>query len=201
MTEKENNAVLFGNESGVAPGYMCFDPVGNEDAAAVFQTAPGGGWLTQENWFGAYLDESNPDAYGPYWYFPNSLNNAAQRFTNDLYDNEFYVNVVDDSDDNPNDGLGNLKLGARIFDHHDNDWLPFSNWRLEYYGTDSKYASEVNDYNEKASIEGVTANSEIVSVEFFSIDGKKLAAPQKGLNILKVKTADGKVIVRKIVKK
>ena len=111
------------------------------------------------------------------------------------------MNVVDDSDDDPTDGLGTLKLGARIFNHHDYDWLPFSNWQLEYYGTESAHASEANDYNEWASIEGVTANSEIVSVEFFSIDGKKLAAPQQGLNILKVKTADGKVIVRKIVKK
>ena len=201
VTEKENNAVLFGNESGIAPGYMCFDPAGSEDLAAIFTSAPGFGWLNFENWFGEFVEEFNTDTYGQYWWFPNSLNNAAQRFSNDLYDNEFYVNVVDDSDDDPTDGFGSLTLGARIFNHHDQDWLPFSNWRLEYYGAESAHASEANDYNEKASIEGVTANAEIVSVEFFSIDGKKLAAPQQGLNIMKAKTADGKVIVRKIVKK
>ena len=191
----EDAAVFFGNESGVAPMTIIYEPDG--DDTSIFQTATG----SEGDWQKIKQDVLDPTKYGLTWFFPSGLTAAAERFSTGLYDNYFYAQVVDDSDDDPADGLGNLELGLRTYWHHEGDWIPFTNWRLEYYGTKSAHAKEVNNYGATNSVDRVKSNAEVISTEYFSIDGRKQNSLQRGLNIVKVKTADGKTIIRKVLKK
>ena len=182
----EDAAVFFGNESGVAPMTIIYEPDG--DDTSIFQTATG--------------------SEGDWQNFPSGLTAAAARFDWGLYDNYFYVQVVDESDDDSTDGLGNLEIGLRTYNHHEGDWVAFTGWRLEYYGTESVHAQEVNNIANEVnnniatySIDSINSNAEVISTEYFSIDGKKQSSLQRGLNIVKVKTSDGKTIIRKVIKK
>ena len=159
--------VLYGNESGVVPVTIIYEPEG--DDISIFQTANG----SEGNWQKITQDVLDPAKYGLTWYFPSGLTAAASRFDIGLYDNYFYAQVVDESDDNPDDGLGNLELGLRTYWHHNGDWIPFTNWRLEYYGTESAHAQEVNNYGATNSVDRVKSNAEVISTEYFSIDGRK----------------------------
>ena len=187
--------VFYGNESGVEPRTIIYQPEG--DDIALFQSASG----SESEWYQVSQIVLDPSKYGVTWYMPVGLTGAAERFSKGMYDNYFYAQVVDDSDDDPEDGFGTLELGLRTFWHHEGDWFPFTNWRLEYYGEDSKHAKEVNDFGATNSVERVNGKAEVISTEYFSIDGSKRSSLQCGLNIVKVKTADGKTVVRKVLKK
>lgn len=44
-------------------------------------------------------------------------------------------------------------------------------------------------------------STEVVSSEYFTVDGRQSSTPQKGLNIIRQRTKDGKIVVRKVINK
>lgn len=72
-------------------------------------------------------------------------------------------------------------------------WLKVDNFHLTYESLDVPVGAEAN--GENTAIE--TINNQKVSVEFYSINGARLAAPQKGINIVKMSNgAVSKVLVK-----
>lgn len=110
---------------------------------------------------------------------PNDMVSAGKWFDNGHYKNEVTVNVRG----------GKLTVGVRKVENTGDDWLILDNWTLEYMGTGAGI---------KNVVEG---NANVVATEFYSIDGMKLGAPKKGLNIIKTTTADGKSQSRVVVVK
>ena len=49
-----------------------------------------------------------------------------------------------------------------------------------------------------SGVESIAANARIVSVEYYSLDGRRLAQPQPGINIVKTVLEGGRSTVRKI---
>ena len=72
------------------------------------------------------------------------------------------------------------------------DWTAISNFRLTYYGTNSKHSASIG-IGKPSTVTGV-------KVEIFTIDGMRIGSPVKGLNIIRT-TIDGKTTIRKVVVK
>lgn len=66
-----------------------------------------------------------------------------------------------------------------------------------YNGGGERRESNISWYSVTSGINGVTTNTAAATKSYFSLDGKRLAAPQKGINI--VKMSDG--TVRKVIVK
>lgn len=111
------------------------------------------------------------------FFFPNSMRGAAARFAND---GGAYLNSVEIM----LDGSTDLTIGLRKSVTIDADWCLFDNFRLYYLGTETPVAI-------------LSATSSATAREYYSIDGRKLAAPQRGVNILRM--SDG--TVRKVLVK
>ena len=88
---------------------------------------------------------------------------------------------------------GKLRIGACNKTGQVNDWVPFSNWTLEYLGTQSSHEGTTG-------LNTVNA-AQIISQEVYTIDGRRANKLAKGLNIVKATTADGKTIVKKVMVK
>lgn len=115
------------------------------------------------------------------FFYPNDRATARNRFDNMIYENELFTNVGAD---------GILKIGVRNTNKAKEDWTAMSNFRLTYYGANSSHASATG-------ISGIGADTDR-KVEIFTIDGVRVNAPVKGLNIIKT-TIGGKTTVRKVV--
>ena len=63
----------------------------------------------------------------------------------------------------------------------------------EYYPTYNKVATSVGAK--------VLNNSSVESIEYYTLDGKRISSPLKGISVRKIKYSDGTVDVDKVVKK
>jgi len=112
-------------------------------------------------------------------YIPNTMLAADGWFNQlDKYHNTVYVNVGADK---------TLRLGAKFVGEStlSMDWSLFDNWTLTYFGKDSKH-NPVTGINDVQTVETITVKG------IFNLAGQKLAAPQKGINIINGK----KVLVK-----
>lgn len=161
----------------------------NSDSAALMniivldegtQVAEGdaGNWST-------YVDSVSVAGSQTTYYYPNQRVAARSRFDAGYYDNELYT-YVDES--------GTLRIG--FFNHTAviNDWTVTSDWKLYYLGTNSSHASTTG-------IQSVSGKTDIVSQKIYTVDGREINRLAKGLNIVRQKTSDGKIFVKKVMVK
>jgi hypothetical protein len=70
-------------------------------------------------------------------------------------------------------------------------WFKLDNFQLFYESEDIP-----------TSIKGVGENvARLNATEFYSLDGRRLNAPQRGVNIIKTQAADGSVKTKKVIGK
>jgi hypothetical protein len=50
-----------------------------------------------------------------------------------------------------------------------------------------------------SSIQGVAVNSQVIAVEYYTLDGRRLAAPQHGLNLRIERMANGQTVTTKVL--
>ena len=74
---------------------------------------------------------------------------------------------------------GNVEIGIRKLAAIGNDWVIMDDWQLFYLGKEAPTA--IDEVAESAAVEG--------AVEYYTVNGVQISAPQKGVNI--VKYADG----------
>ena len=63
-------------------------------------------------------------------------------------------------------------------------WFKLDNFRLVY------------DSTERLAVEGITLNSDAATTSFYTIDGRRLQAPQRGLNIMRTAGRTVKIMVK-----
>lgn len=115
-------------------------------------------------------------------YVPNDMVSATAYFADlNAYKNEIIVKVTD----------GNLKIGMLKNMKLDNDWVIMDNWTLTYYGENSVKEPTVD-------IDGISEDVEPATVEIFNMNGIKMDKLAKGVNIIRMTSADGKVTVKKV---
>lgn len=183
-------AVLYANDDAVFLANPYLVPEGDNNQE-IMKDNNGG-----DTGFLEMVDETDPDDPISY-YYPNTRHAFASRLGVDWYDvydkvdpeGKWYENVVvtyvDDS--------GVLKLGWKCDNCKVNAWAPATNFRIIYYGPD-------DPRKENTGIREITA-TQPVERTIFSADGRRMNGLNKGLNIIKTKTADGKTVIRKVVVK
>lgn len=138
-----------------------------------------GSW-TEGAWI-EYVDsvtEGSSD-FATSYYLPDNRLALYQLVQLGYYDNELYCDVAED---------GKLTIGACNQNATGLDWTPFSNWRLFYLGTESAHKGTGIDVTEKTGINRIDA--------IYSIDGRRLNALQKGMNIVVVNGKARKIMVK-----
>lgn len=117
---------------------------------------------------------------------PNTMVSAHTWFADyNAYNNSVIVKVEG----------GKLTIGIRKDAHINNEWVILDTWTLQYLGTQTP-----------TGIRGITVdnNGSIgapVSTEIFNLSGARVNSLQKGVNIVRVKDAQGKTSVKKIIVK
>jgi hypothetical protein len=139
--------------------------------------------------------------YGVYWivdndtlgYTPNDMVSATKYFALDTlnyskpYSNSVFVKV--------NKGE-TLRLG--IFTNDVNTWAIMDDFRLICYGANStKAASGATQYSTGIEQKAVEA-AEVIKTEYFSLNGVRTAAPQRGITIVRQTLSNGTVVVKKV---
>lgn len=152
--------------------YIVTDEWNDEVSGQFIET---GTW-TEGAWV-EYVDsvtEGSTD-FATSYYLPDNRLALYQLVQLGYYDNALYCNVGED---------GKLTIGACNQNATGLDWTPFSNWRIYYLGTD------VNgiEVTEKTGINHIDA--------IYSIDGRRLNALQKGMNIVVVNGKARKIMVK-----
>jgi|GEM_PF-449233 len=140
-------------------------------------------------------DINNPITY----YYPNNRQACSYRFSHQVHldddeatetDEPWYLNEVYFYVD----ATGEARIGYCNHNAPANGWSPASNWKLYYYGKDTD--------PEKQSATGINElGTDVVVKEVYNIDGVRTNKLNKGVNIVKAQTADGKQIVKKVVVK
>ncbi len=170
-------AVIYANWDSIAPSYWCskYDPNSYS-------------WIT-----GAYSDmvyaelDANGDTIegtAMTYHFANNRQAAEYQFQMNYYPAQTFYTYVGA------DGL--LRLGFKNTAHKVQDWFVVSNWELYYHGKDSQYG-------EATGIRDLETNDNISFNEVYTVDGRRVNGLQKGLNIVRGKTADGKIVTKKVV--
>ncbi len=119
----------------------------------------------------------------------NTMATAGDVFADGFYkDNVVTVKVGED---------GYLRFGLKKDELVANDWTIFDNWKISFYGADSE--KQVSGDAQTEGIADVNM-AEPVRIEFFTLDGRKAGAMQKGIVIMKQTLGNGAVVVRKIRK-
>ncbi len=116
-------------------------------------------------------------------YIPNNMEAASKYFAKGLYENKVTTELTG--------AKNNLKIGLKCTDAPDYYWTIFDDFHLYSFGNESGITG----------IDGVQSEADVVRTEYFSLGGTQLAAPQKGVNILRTTYSDGKVEVRKVMVK
>ena len=70
---------------------------------------------------------------------------------------------------------GNVEVGIRKLATIGGDWVIMDDWQLFYLGKEAPTA--IDEVAEGAAIEG--------AVEYYTVNGVQISAPQKGFNIVK----------------
>ncbi|MBR5062028.1 MAG: hypothetical protein IKX24_07790 [Prevotella sp.] len=179
VPEFDPRAKLFANGDSVDLARWIFIPE-NEDDKYILQGADGDGsaWTA--------IEDTITDAYSPVtYYYPNMRVAAANRFEfPGFYENEVVCYV---------DNTGLLKLGLSNKNGKSLDWVPFSDWKLEYLGPE--------DPIKETTGVGEIAAREIINNEIFTTDGRRVNTMVKGINIIKTTDKDGKAVVKKVIVK
>ncbi len=118
-------------------------------------------------------------------YVPNNMEAASKYLAKGLYENEVTTELTAEKN--------SLKVGLKCVNSSSSYWSIFDNFRL--YSLGGKAASE------ETAIDEVTSTADIVRTEYFRMDGAALNAPQQGVNILRITYSDGKVVVKKVLRK
>ncbi|WP_155808593.1 hypothetical protein [Xylanibacter brevis] len=147
-------------------------------APAVCATA---GALTNDP---AIANESSYTAAGTTYYMPNDMVSCGQFFDMGLYKTSLIVKVTENK----------LRIGVKKSEQIGDDWVLLDNFTLTYFGENSQ--KEASD-----DVSGInTINVRGAKSEFFTLDGRKTNAAQKGIFIQKIVLDNGKVVVRKVQK-
>lgn len=114
-------------------------------------------------------------------YVPNDMVSANSFFLQGAYINTVRVNVTED---------GKLTIGIAKDENVGNDWVIMDSWTLKYLG--STFIDGINNVNGSNMPQGV---------QYFNMNGVQTKSLQKGINIMKVTDAAGKVTVKKVIVK
>lgn len=114
-------------------------------------------------------------------YVPNDMVSSNSFFLQGAYLNTVTVNVAED---------GKLTIGIAKDENTDNDWVIMDTWTLKYLG--ATFVDGINNVNGSNMPQGV---------QYFNINGVQTNSLQKGINIMKVTDAAGKVTVKKVLVK
>lgn len=120
-------------------------------------------------------------------YVPNTMATGAMAFNEGAYVNSVIVKVTGNK----------LTIGLKKNESLKSDWTLFDNWTLTYYGANSAQTPN----GDASGIEGVASDATVVSVAYYTLGGARIAAPNKGINIVKTVLSDGTVNVSKILVK
>ena len=89
---------------------------------------------------------------------------------------------------------GKLRFGLMKDVLLDNDWTIWDDWKLWFFGPNSALTPD-----EDTRIADISFNK-AARVEYFTVDGRKATAAQRGIIIQRMTMPDGTVIVNKISK-
>lgn len=173
VLEYDARAKMYANGDSVAfkPWILIGTEDWDEEAQDYFANGYDGSWTELH-------DSLSNVGVDEIYYFPNNRLAFYDRAEGKYYDNELYCYVGAD---------GNLRIGACNLTGKANDWVPFTNWRLEYLGTESKHESTtgIRETEKAGKIEAI-----------YSIDGRRLNRLQKGMNIVVVNGKAKKIMVK-----
>ncbi|UKK50864.1 hypothetical protein L6472_12765 [Prevotella sp. E13-17] len=128
--------------------------------------------------------QSSQTFEGTTYYMPNDMVSCAAFFDMGSYKTSLIVKVTDKT----------LRIGVKKDEQISGDWVLLDNFTLTYYGENSqKEASDDASGISTISMRGA-------QTEFFTLDGRKTNAAQKGIFIQKTVLDNGKVVVRKVQK-
>ncbi len=170
-------AVIYANWDSIAPSYWCSKY--NADSYS---------WTTgsYSNMVDSVLDETADTMMAVTYHFANNRQAAEYQFQMNYYPVQSFFTYVGAD--------GHLRLGFKNTAHKIQDWFVVSNWELYYYGKDSSHA-------DATGINDIDADEAVNFNEIYTVDGRRVNGLQKGLNIVRGKTASGKTVTKKIVVK
>lgn len=137
---------------------------------------------TGTGWYEA-VDSTNIDSLR--YFLPDTRANARIMFDANAYQLSGFTYVNES---------GLLRIGFADDVYTSADWFVTTDWELYYYGKNSSHSTETG-INDPANGENVKFD------EIYSVDGRRMGVLQKGVNILRGKTADGKLVTKKVVLK
>ena len=137
---------------------------------------------TGKTWYEA-IDSVQAD--NELYFLPNERESARIIFDANAYQMSFYTYVNES---------GLLRLGFANDGNIGKDWLVLGDWELYYLGNNSSHA-------DATGIHSADTNEKVKFNEIYSVDGRRMGTLQKGVNILRGKTAEGKVVTKKVILK
>ena len=134
------------------------------------------------------IKDTDPESYLR-TFVPNTMSTANDQFMNGYFaDNKVIVKLAEGE---------TMRIGLLKTTLLENDWTIFDNWTMTYYGKNSAKSATGDNVT---AIRTLDNQGETVKVEFFTLDGRKAGAAQKGLIIMKQTLDNGSIIVKKIRK-
>lgn len=139
------------------------------------------------------IDEVSGDITQTALFVPNSMETASYFFDGTyssiegeprFTDNKVIVKVNAD---------GQLRIGIRKLKNVNDNWTIWDNWKLYYYGKNSSQQPSIDAIRDINS-------ARVANIEFFTIDGRRASAAQRGIVIRKMTLEDGTIVVSKIRK-
>lgn len=122
---------------------------------------------------------------GNTYYVPNDMVSSVAYFEQGRYYNGVTIKVTD----------GKLRIGIRQADKVSGSWVIMDDFKLTYFGTDSKKTE--GGFTE---VDAIEIAPEVAKVEVYSVNGMKLNALQKGVNILVITDKNGNVTTKTVIK-
>jgi len=117
-------------------------------------------------------------------YAPDGTTGSVEYFAAGAYLNELPFYVGKD---------GSATIGLTKSEVLANDYEVVGEWRLYYYGS----GDQVNELNGETAIRDLHQDGAISPVAFYSLDGTRLSAPQRGVNLVRMSNGQTlKVIVK-----
>jgi len=170
-------ATIYANWDSITPSYWCskYDP-------DTYSWTMGG----YSDMVDSVLNETTGELEPVTYHFANNREAAEYQFQMNYYPVQTFYTYVGSN--------GLLRLGFKNTANRPNDWLVVSNWELYYHGKDSQYAGTTG-------VRDLENNDNVNFNEVYTVDGRRVNGLQKGLNIVRGKTAEGKVVTKKIVVK
>lgn len=157
---------------------------GNVTSSVPLAHLAAGGYTEDQGYSGtAAIDTDN----GGKLYVPNDIVSASNYFNAGRYSNTVIVKVTD----------GKLRIGVKKDKKLTSDWVIMDSFKLLYYGESSTKTPN----GDATGIDQINTNGEAKLVEVYNLNGVRLNALQRGVNIVKMKTADGKTFVKKVIVK